>query len=324
MTRTPDCPEDDVLVLRGLALLDEDELRAVDRHLASCPRCAARVGSFDLPERGAELSTRLGHVPATLLARRPERITELPPRARAAIEHHLEHCISCREEADVLGRLRARPVAIADTGPPAVIPPRFPPRPRGYGLLAGYAALATAAAVVLALRGPLVAPPAPPAPVATRAPATTVTPPAADVAPAPAPVPEVPAAAPAGPRAWSVSLVPRAARPLVPTMRGAAPAGSSARLARGPERGALLVRVEPLLDAEDMAPVVIELLDRDARVLSRTRVRARELHGGREILLGTGAAAIPAGSYTLRFRTEASADAAGDSIDYPFELEGEG
>lgn len=261
----------------------------------------------------------LGHIPAPLLARLPAAREALPPQAQGAIDRHFEQCAACSEELALLVHLRAH--APQTPGWEAM---GGPGRRRGASLwLGGYAVLATAAAVVLALRGPLSTRPTAP----TESPAPT--PPAGAPAPdrpaagaVPAPLEPRATALPAGP-AWSIRLVPRTPRALVPLTRDAVERGTIVR--RSTDPGALLVRVEPLLPIADGDLVAIELLDRNERLLATATARWRDLHGGREILLTTGSGALPAGSYVLRVRAAGPGHAGGaaDSVDHPFEIAAE-
>jgi len=90
-----------------------------------------------------------GHLPAWILATWPRLSEELAPLEREAIELHLASCASCGEELSVLAGIRQ------DT-PTSIARPR---RARGNSLTAIWAAIATAAAVLLWLRG-LPGPPA--------------------------------------------------------------------------------------------------------------------------------------------------------------------
>jgi hypothetical protein len=330
-SRGPSCPEDVRLLLREIGLLDPEEARSVDQHAATCARCEGHLGRL---RRGADMpgtSADFGHIPAPLLARMPGARDALPVRARGVIDRHVEQCPTCREELELLGRLRSHPQPEArGEGQPASGAPARAAVPLWLG---GYAALATAAAVLFALR-PLVSPPArvetgnagsgsagPAAAESVIPPASVPT--APGVPAGAAPVPDETASTPAPARSgWSVRLVPRTPRALEPLTRDAGGPGAVVR--RG-EAAALLVRVEPLLLVADDAPIAIELLDRNGRVLSATRARWRDLHGGREFLLSAGAGALPAGSYVLRVRPAEAAGGEGigpEAVDYPFAVSG--
>jgi hypothetical protein len=317
--RGPSCPAPVLLTLRQIGLLDDEEVRSVDQHAATCAWCEGVLCSL---HRGADMpatTADLGHIPASLLARLPAAREALPPQAQGAVDRHFEQCAACREERALLVRLRTHAPRTAARQAKGVSRHR-----RASSLwLGGYAVLATAAAVVLALRGPLSTRPA-----EETSPGTTLAPPAG------APAPDRPAAgavppareprATAGPAspAWSLRLVPRTPRPLVPLTRAGDP---GTVLRRTGDPGALLVRIEPLLPIADRDPVAIELLDRNERVLATATAPWRDLHGGREILLTTGSGTLPAGSYLLRVRPAGPgrADGAAESVDHPFEISGE-
>lgn len=318
--RSGACPGEVERLLHRIGLLDEEESERIGRHAASCPRC------FAGGEAGASVAP--GHVPPGILARWPGVRDALPEPARVAVEAHFARCAECSEDLATLARIRE--ATLEPLGAEGEV--RRAPRRRGFALLGGYAALATAAAIVFALRGPLVsAPPSAP----THPPKTEVAPPPpstgelrpelpGETSPPPATGPREPAPRVLpSPPAWQLRLLPREPRLLPSVLRSGA--GTLPTVPRGPDAGALVVRIEPQLPIPDDAAVTVELRGAEDRLLARSRARWADFHGGGTILLARDGTDLPAGSYVLRVRARvdaATGDAGEEIIDYPFRVEG--
>jgi anti-sigma factor RsiW len=88
------------LDLWATGLLDEDEERRFDRHVAACERCAQAMKRFreHLPEARTDV-----HVPARLLARWDRAQRRLRGLPRRLVREHLASCAACRQDLEALG-----------------------------------------------------------------------------------------------------------------------------------------------------------------------------------------------------------------------------
>ena len=154
------------LAASRLGLLGEADEARLRAHLVACEACReAAEPSEEEPGTAAD-----GHVPATLVARWDRARHELRGLERALVRRHLERCAGCREDLAALGHaaeLEVVPGLEWDAGEdladrraareePEPAPRRLVLQPapaapwrRRDRLLAGWATLATAAALVL-------------------------------------------------------------------------------------------------------------------------------------------------------------------------------
>ena len=204
---------------------------------------------------------------------------------------------------DVTESLSALRLPTRSAAPPvAPVAPRAT-RDRRSWALGTWAALATAAAVTLAVVRPGTEPaPGPVASLPVQGSTTQVAAPPTSSSPG-----------------ITVALLPRSAEPLRAVARDAG--DSRVRVRRVAGTNVLVVRIEPFLMMEDSQRVALEILDEKRRVLASTRVMWRDLHGGRDVLVDAAPGLLPAGEYTLRVRplnTGASSD--GDAVHLPFAI----
>lgn len=358
------CPEDVLLFLRSLDPVEDAPGDEVDRHVADCPRCRARLEALRVEANTMRAEGAAGHVPAGILARWSAGRADLPPASQRAVERHLERCERCSGELASLARIRSMAeefdlTTVTDRPEPAPVfaeratstaalgsvqfrrrvaaseglpvdgePSAAPAKRRGSSwLLGGYSVLATAAALALALRGPLSAPPVarPTAPVTNPvpAPSATASPPAPAVEPSPAPAPVVPAPAPDEP-SYQVTMLPKGEPVLTSTMRGAGDGSRSRVIGTDDGSDALVVRIEPTFQIPDDAVVVVELRTGDgSRLLSRSRAPWKAFHGAPRILLTRHGNRLPAGDYMLRLTPQPGEGVPPEElspIDYRFEV----
>lgn len=335
------CPDERALLLHRLGILEDAETVRVEAHVHDCMRCTDRRAEEELPG----FKGSIGHVPPDILARWPAVRSSLSATLGGAVERHFAGCEQCSDYLQRLVRLResststfvrerTKPSHVRDSEPlqvavspsdvavePARTPSGRPPR-SWTPLLAGYATLATAAALVFALRDPL---------TASRAPA-----PGADPEPAPnlrttpdtirsgssggEPEPTAPTPSPTPPRTsslaaeWKLRLLPAEPRTLPSVLRG--DDGTLPVIERGNDPAMLVVRIDPPVSITPETSLVLELLDGKERVLARTRGHGADFHGGGTVLLGMEGVRLPAGRYSLRLR------ASEDVVIYPFQIGG--
>jgi hypothetical protein len=317
--------------------LSEHANATVERHLARCLECTedfdrlSRMRALPIDESAIEAAERE-------FAIRPPEDEFLPS------ESPMVAMRSAQREAGATGDAEGASTAALDhlngeiRGHAFGTTPRARGPRRGVLLLGGYATLATAAAIVFALREPLEGGGPAPTPGGGR----NAVPGSVSDLPRPGPsgdagvpiegssgggpettAPTAKPAVRAAAREWQVRLLPREPRLLTSVMRG--DEGTVPTLDQGRDAGTLVVRIEPMFPVADDAPMRIEILDAQQRVLAGTDVRWKELHGGGTIFLSTGGTRLPSGRYVLRVRTRgrgASGTADAEAIDYPFVLSG--
>ncbi len=354
------CPDETLLMLHSLGFVEDEEAAQVDRHAATCAHCRSQLDELHAEVNSVTAEQSLGHIPAHILARWPRERDALPPTTARAVERHLARCGSCGEDIERLARIRRLAEELSEeaddvdapepalegrllriaTREPVPAPPVSPPvattaaprKSRSQLLLGGYSALATAAAIVFALRGPLSERPAPapvsqgpeqrPAPGATPAPGTqpTIEPSPGTPTSSPAPAPAVPAAN--RPETWQVRLLSKDEPMLLSATRGGEDGESPLRPAR--ESDILVVRIEPTFEIADEELVSLELLSAESRrILSKVRAPWKDFHGTARVLLRHDGAKLPPGKYVLRLKPVGpAADGAEQEIpiEYPFEV----
>lgn len=286
---SPATPTDHRWVHRRLAafrlgLLTDAEAARVREHLESCEGCR----EFATDDGGEEAATAAdGHIPATLIARWDRAGRELSGLERELVRRHLERCAECREDLATLGQpavLEAHDPAPEPRRPPArlVLRPARGLSERWRGrLLAGWATLATAVALVLlvpVLRQPmplmrLRETPEPAAPAVIAAPALTLS--------------------------LAVAEAPQALRS--PSRDGAA----GAQVLRSGDSARVIALSVPAVLAPAASEAVLELLDADGRTLARAVCPLRRLQPRGTVLLQAGGAPVPPGRYLLRVTTAA-------------------
>lgn len=290
------------LLLPYLAgVLDDARAAEVRTHLEACAGCRTVADETAADrEAGPEDS---GHLPEEMIARWPLAARTLRGLERAMVRRHVERCASCRDELLALGHAPALPVvpdlepadapygagvAAAPAPPPAVVPrpapARRPSRAAAWAL-GGWAGLATAAAVALAVNPGLLGrgpgrPPAAPAP-------------ALPAMPAPSP--------PAAPEAVVRDLSP----PIelrFPARGAAVPAPAGSADASG--RVVVVALPAQAFEPDEASRVTLEVLGPDGRrILSRVEDPA-SFATRRTLLLDAGGAGWAPGSHVLLLRIE--------------------
>jgi hypothetical protein len=229
------------------------------------------------------------HIPSELIARWDQTQTSLRGLARLLTRRHLESCIECRQDLEVLGfapvlrvvpELEPPPEILASLTPavaagPAPTEPAHPVRirmvsPRRTGWLVGWAAASTIAATALFL--------------------------ARGTAPPPAPAPEPrPTANPSSAMTIRLDVLSEAVTLHAPT-RGATEAAPIVSIPRGTHSVAL--RFDPL-DLPDETIVHVAVLNERGQVLSAADYPQRDLYPHKTLMLAS-TDTLAAGRYVLR------------------------
>lgn len=306
---------------RSRARLSPAALRAADAHLVACEECRDRLAQLDRlrstpvaePLRTDALGLSAADAEAILAGEDPERFTNAVAISDAPARSvdpppllHLPAAEAGAQGSDSGGRRTS-------TRERRILP-----------WLGGYAAFATAAAIVFALREPMTQgpPPVPGAGSVPPAPSPIVPAPTpADPTPtAPTPVrPQPPEAEPAAPPRWRIAVTPRQPRIIPSQTRGGS--GGAEVGGQGAD-GLLVVSIEAqLLDVAPDALATVEILDASKGVLARTRLPWRELEGQAELVIAGGGGTIPPGRYTLRISAPTHDGRAEGNL-YPFEIAG--
>jgi hypothetical protein len=284
------------LAASRLGLLGEADEARLRAHLVACEACREAAEPLE-EEPGTAVE---GHVPATLVARWDRARHELRGLERALVRRHLERCAGCREDLAAAGHaaelavvpglewdagedLPDRRVAGEEREPAprrlVLQPAAAAPWRRRDRLLAGWATLATAAALVLlvpVLRQPM------PLQWPQDAPGT-VSPPAV----------------PAPPLSLTLDVA-GAAHALRSPSRDGEAAAQVLRL--GDSTVVVALAVPPVLAPAGSA-ATLELLDADGRALARAVCPLGRLQPGGAVLLRAGGAPVPPGAYVLRVTT---------------------
>ena len=293
---------------RRAGLLDDEEERRLAEHLSTCDSCrreweedAAVVEGDGAPMAGPDT-----HIPAGVLAAWPRAAKQLRGIERAMVREHLARCAECRQELGLLGHapeLAVVPVlewkGEERAAPAAPTPPAEPehkifvlksePRRRDWARWAfgSWAAVASAAALLLVLNPELIGP-------GRQGETPGVTP-----APMPAPTPVTPAAPPPG-----IAVVER------PLRLQAGVRGETERL---PERTIrsdtrlLALAVEPL-DLPDRFPVQVSIHREEGGIAVEATITNADLASGR-LVLSAGGQTLEPGTYVVRLKGGPAPDA---------------
>jgi len=269
------------LAAARLDLLDANDRKTFDAHLATCEPCRNAYASF---ARADDEAAPDAHVPPSLLATWSRSSLALAGIERSLVRAHLARCGLCRGELERLGF--APELALADE------PARTHAAGRGFGIVR-VVPYAIAFAAVLAVVGTW----------------WSHTPTRSTRAVAEAPVAPAPAIAPP-----TLDLAPLVSGLMAPTRGTPVPAVVVA-IAPGTRMVALPA---PPLDVPDSTSVRVWIDGPDGRTVADVTRRGHEFHPRRAIVLG-GATPLATGHYVLHMKSLDPAVV--DSADYPFDLE---
>jgi len=278
-------------------LMPEDEEQRFLEHRDGCEPCRRAFDEFTASDELAPTGDG-SHIPAAMLAQWPEASRELVGLERAMVRSHLERCAACRRDLELIGQtpelkvvpgleadLRAAgwkswfsggpwsgAARVDDSEPEPTNPARQPRRRRWVPwALGGWAAAATAAAVLLVL-SPL---PRTGVPSEPSSPAAVAIPP-------------------------SGSRLVLEASPAAPTLQGATRGVTANATAILVGREAHFVRFAlPELYLPDTATVDLTVVGPDGTSLAALRCLSSELNPPHALLLGHPDANLASGTYRL-------------------------
>jgi hypothetical protein len=304
---------------RRAGLLTDSEEQRIAEHLASCEPCrAAWQAVSGVAEDGdARVPTPTDtHIPAGLLATWPRSSAHLMGLERALVREHLERCMSCRQDLELLGYAptletvpalewsgatadtpvtNVRAVARREPEPAHVIHVfKPPPRRRDWTQWAfgGWAAIASAAALLLVVNPGLIGRGGEELPTGGPEPLPPVTSPETTAPPTPAPGP--------------ATLV-LTGRPL--RLRSGL-RGEATRLPERlimPDTWFVPLVVEPL-DLPDTSTVEVTIQREGEPTIIRTTVVNRDLDSG-GLMFTAGGQPIRPGTYIVRLKGGPGPDA---------------